>query len=69
MSTHSAYLRIAQLASTAKQPGYLPMSSATIWRKVAANEFPKPTKLGPRITAWAVADVDAWLEKQRGESA
>ncbi len=60
------FLRVSQLASTANKPGYLPMSRASIWRRVAAGEFPAPVKLGKRITAWAVADVDAWLQARKG---
>ena len=39
----------------------LPFSSATLWRKVAAKEFPAPIKLGPRITAWDVKSVRQWM--------
>lgn len=60
-----SYVRLSQLASTPQKPGMLPISPATIWRKVAANQFPKPIKLGPRLTAWDMADVQAWLQKQK----
>ena len=39
----------------------LPFSSATLWRKVAAKEFPAPIKLGPRITAWDVKAIRQWM--------
>jgi prophage regulatory protein len=42
-------------------PHLLPFSSATLWRKVAAKEFPAPQKLSPRITAWRIDEVKAWL--------
>lgn len=60
-----SYVRLSQLASTPNKPGMLPISPATIWRKVAADQFPKPIKLGPRLTAWDLADVQAWLQKQK----
>ncbi len=37
------------------------VSKATVWRKVAAGQFPRPVKLSERITAWRMADVNAWL--------
>ncbi len=40
---------------------FLPFSAATLWRKVDAGDFPKPYKLGPKITAWQVQDVTAWI--------
>lgn len=42
------------------------MSSATIYRKVAAGEFPQPVRLGKRCTRWKAADVRAWIQAQGG---
>ena len=50
------YMRQSQLI-----PSIFPFSSATLWRKVKAGTFPKPVKLGPRITAWRVEDIRALL--------
>ena len=47
----TGYMRQSQLI-----PAIFPFSSATLWRKVKAGTFPKPVKLGPRITAWRVED-------------
>lgn len=52
----TGYVRQAQLI-----PDIFPFSSATLWRKVKAGTFPKPVKLGPRITAWRVEDIRALL--------
>lgn len=46
-------------------PGVVPISSATLWRRVADGSFPRPLKLGPRTTAWKVADVRCWLKAQQ----
>ncbi len=46
------------------QPGIVPFSSATLWRKVKAAEFPAPVKLSERVTAWRVEDVRAWLQSR-----
>lgn len=52
----TGYIRQSQLI-----PVIFPFSSATLWRKVKAGTFPKPVKLGPRITAWRVEDIRAKL--------
>ncbi|HWE18028.1 MAG TPA: AlpA family phage regulatory protein [Hyphomicrobiaceae bacterium] len=54
----TGYLRQAQLI-----PTIFPFSSATLWRKVKAGTFPKPVKLGPRITAWRVEDIRAYQDQ------
>ena len=41
--------------------GLIPFSATTLWRKVNADEFPRPVKLGENITAWRVEDVRAGL--------
>lgn len=57
----SQYIRQSQLI-----PFIVPFSSATLWRKVKAGEFPKPVKLSERITAWRVAEISEWLESKSG---
>jgi hypothetical protein len=52
------YVRQSQLI-----PSIFPFSSATLWRKVKAGTFPKPVKLGPRITAWRVEDIRNLIER------
>jgi prophage regulatory protein len=54
----TGYVRQSQLI-----PAIFPFSSATLWRKVKAGTFPKPVKLGPRITAWRVEDIRALIER------
>lgn len=48
----------------AARAGVVPFSSATLWRKVKAGQFPKPVKLSAGITAWRVQDVRQWLAEQ-----
>ena len=45
-------------------PSIFPFSPATLWRKVKDGTFPKPVKLGPRITAWKVEDIRDWIERR-----
>ena len=54
----TGYVRQSQLI-----PVIFPFSPATLWRKVKAGTFPKPVKLGPRITAWRVEDSFADSEQ------
>jgi prophage regulatory protein len=56
----TGYIRQSQLI-----PAIFPFSSATLWRMVKAGTFPKPVKLGPRITAWRVEDIRELLQRAR----
>lgn len=56
----TGFLRQSQLI-----PVLLPFSVPTLWRKVKDGTFPRPVKLGPRITAWRAEDVRAWIEAQQ----
>jgi len=42
-------------------------SIATLWRKVAAKEFPQPIQLGPNRVGWIEAEVDGWIEARIAE--
>lgn len=67
-----ALLRESQLVPSPKRPGVhalLPFSAPTLWRKVKNGDFPKPLKLGPRITAWRCGDVRQWLARQANTDA
>ena len=55
----TGFIRQAQLI-----PNVVPFSSATLWRKCKAGEFPKPVKLSERVTAWRVGEVRQFLEAQ-----
>lgn len=37
------------------------MGRSTIYRLIAAGQFPPPIKLGPATSAWDVVAVDAWI--------
>jgi prophage regulatory protein len=38
-----------------------PVSKSTWWAGVKEDRFPKPVKLGPKITAWRVEDIRALI--------
>ena len=63
----SAYIRESQLVQSPKRPDTpapLPFSAPTLWSKVKAGTFPKPSKLSERVTAWNVGAVRAWMTAQ-----
>jgi prophage regulatory protein len=37
--------------------GPIPVGRTTWWEGVRAGRYPKPVKLGPRITAWRAEDI------------
>ncbi len=62
-TTDSRYLRINELLEM------LPMGKSTIWRKVKDGTFPRPVKLGVRITAWKHSEILEFIaskEQERG---
>lgn len=58
-------IRLAQLASTKKSSGILPVSQATIWRWVRDKKFPAPFKLGEGTTVWSAEAVEEFVVAQQ----
>jgi prophage regulatory protein len=44
------------------------LGRSTIYRMIAAKEFPEPVKLGPRAVGWRWTDLDAWGEARPSNS-
>ena len=42
--------------------GPIPVSKSTWWQGVKDGRFPKPQKLGARITVWKVEEIRALFE-------
>jgi prophage regulatory protein len=42
--------------------GPIPVSKSTWWAGIKTGRYPKPVKLGARITAWRVEDIRALIE-------
>lgn len=61
----TGFVRQSQLVGKKGAPGIIPFSPATLWRKVAAGQFPAPVKLSAGVTAWRVEEVRAWLDRPR----
>jgi predicted DNA-binding transcriptional regulator AlpA len=53
-----------RLASILAPRGPIPVSKSTWWAGVKTGRFPRPVKLGPRITAWRVEDIRALIKKR-----
>lgn len=50
-----------RLASIIGPKGPIPVSKSTWWAGVKVGRYPKPVKLGRRITAWRVEDIQALI--------
>ena len=48
---------LVRLASILAPKGPIPVSKSTWWEGVKSVRFPKPLKLGPRITVWRAEDI------------
>ncbi len=61
------FLRLSQIIVNYKTfPPILPIipvSKSTWWAAVKSGRFPKPLKLGTRITVWRVEDIQALLKQ------
>ncbi len=52
---HQRFLRLPEVRKR------VPYSRATIYRKVACGDFPKPYDLGTHAVAWLESEIDAWI--------
>lgn len=51
-----------RLKSIIAPQGPIPVSKSTWWAGVKDGRFPKPVKLGERITVWRAEDIRALME-------
>ena len=56
----TGFVRLGQLLAPR---GPIPMGKSTWWAGVKSGRYPKPVKLGPRITAWRVEDIRDLIKK------
>lgn len=59
------YVRLSQIIGNRADgtPPIVPVSRSTWWEGVRTGRYPQPVRtLGPRITAWRVADIRRLLE-------
>lgn len=55
----TGFLRLSAILAP---QGPIPVSKSTWWAGIKDGRFPKPVKLGPRITAWRVEDIRELIE-------
>jgi prophage regulatory protein len=56
----TGFVRLKKILAPA---GPIPVSKSTWWAGVKDGRYPKPVKLGRRITAWRVEDIRDLIEK------
>ncbi len=54
--------RLLRLPQIIAPDGPIPVGKSTWWSGVADGRFPKPIKLGPRISVWKKEDIEALIE-------
>jgi prophage regulatory protein len=37
------------------------IGSSTVYRKIAANQFPRPLRLGPGSVRWLASEITQWI--------
>ena len=61
----AGFLRLPQIIGNPKAqppiPASIPVKKSCWWDGVKSGRFPKPVKLGPRVTAWRVEDIRALI--------
>jgi prophage regulatory protein len=55
----SGFLRLRQVLQI------VPIGRSTLYQKMKLGTFPPAVKLGPRITAWRVEDINEYLQNPR----
>ena len=55
----TGFVRLSQILAP---NGPIPVSKSTWWAGVSSGRYPKPVKLGPRITAWRIEDIRKLIE-------
>lgn len=63
----TGFLRLSQIIGDPKAeppiPPIIPVKKSCWWDGVRTGRFPKPVKLGTRVTAWRVEDIRALIEQ------
>lgn len=62
----TGFLRLPQILgdsqATPPIPALIPIGKSAWWEGVKNGRFPKPVKLGPRVTAWRVEDIKEFIQ-------
>jgi prophage regulatory protein len=55
---HEPIERLIRISEVKRLTG---ISTATLYRKISANEFPRPVRLGIAARAWPLSEVQSWI--------
>jgi prophage regulatory protein len=59
-------VRLSQIVGNPKAdppiPPIIPVSKSTWWAGVKSGLYPRPVKLGPKITVWKASEIRALIE-------
>jgi prophage regulatory protein len=68
----TGFLRLTQIIGNPKAippvPPLIPVKKSCWWQGVKSGRFPAPVKLGPRVTAWRVEEIVAFIEAYKNAS-
>lgn len=63
----TGFLRLPQIIGNPKAdppvPAIIPVKKSCWWQGVKSGRFPKPVKIGPRVTVWRVEDIRDLIAK------
>lgn len=61
----TGFVRLSEIIGAPKAnppvPAIIPVKKSCWWAGVKSGRFPRPVKLGERITAWRVEDIRALI--------
>lgn len=57
---NAGFVRLNQILAP---QGPIPVSKSTWWLGIKDGRFPKPLKLGPKITVWRAEDICSLIEQ------
>jgi prophage regulatory protein len=59
----TGFLRLPQIiGNKADIPPLIPVSKSTWWNGIKTGRYPRPVKLGQRITAWRAEGIRALID-------
>jgi prophage regulatory protein len=67
----TGFLRLTQIIGDSQAeppiPPIIPVKKSCWWEGCKSGRFPKPVKLGSRVTVWRVEDIRALIDSLSGQ--
>lgn len=57
------FLRLRDVIGGKNNPGIIPVSRSSWYKGIEEGRYPKPVKLGERMSAWRVEDIRRLVEE------